>query len=352
MKCPWMKWDTALLVCTPPENSAGLIVTAGTISARIDKTSLPVDTAYNKSSAAFIIDSNGYCPDLCIRGEDGKFYEPLNDNFYVEFLSFCDDHGCHMYAAVYEDKGDPLIIKNGPTIHMPNTHKSSVGTNTTYLKAVAVSCFTCADIKNEHAFGPTVRREQKFLLPYPTLFYTANGTNLTLIDVLQEDIVGDAPGIAYNVITEFCEMASEALAEALAEALEEALAEVLAEALAEALDEALVVALAEALEEALAVALAEALAEVLAEALAEALEEALAVALAEALAEVLAEALAEVLAEALAEALEEALTVALAEALEEALAVALAEVLAEALAEALEEALAETLAVALAEALT
>ena len=50
------------------------------------------DTAYIKSSLAFIIDSNGYCPNLCIRGEDGKFYEPLNDNdnFYVEFLSFCD----------------------------------------------------------------------------------------------------------------------------------------------------------------------------------------------------------------------------------------------------------------------
>uniref|UniRef100_A0A914DLE1 Uncharacterized protein n=1 Tax=Acrobeloides nanus TaxID=290746 RepID=A0A914DLE1_9BILA len=100
-------------VCTPPENSAGLIVTAGTISARIDKISLPIATcqttdslkyfwnasqygvpvtAYNTSSAAFIIDSNGYCPDLCIRGEDGKFYEPLNDDddFYMEFLSFCD----------------------------------------------------------------------------------------------------------------------------------------------------------------------------------------------------------------------------------------------------------------------
>ena len=60
-----------------------------------------------------------------------------------------------MYAAVYEGKGDPLKLKNGPTIHMPNTYNSSVGTNTTYLKAVAVSCFTCANIKNEHAFGPT-----------------------------------------------------------------------------------------------------------------------------------------------------------------------------------------------------
>ena len=52
-----------------------------------------------------------------------------------------------------------------------------------------------------------VSREQKLLLPYPTLFYTANGTNFTLIDVLEEDSVGDAPGIAYNVITQFCEMA-------------------------------------------------------------------------------------------------------------------------------------------------
>ena len=60
-----------------------------------------------------------------------------------------------MYAAVYEGKGDPLKLKNGPTIHMPNTYNSSVGTNTTYLKAVAVSCFTCEDIKNEDAFGPT-----------------------------------------------------------------------------------------------------------------------------------------------------------------------------------------------------
>uniref|UniRef100_A0A914DM47 Uncharacterized protein n=1 Tax=Acrobeloides nanus TaxID=290746 RepID=A0A914DM47_9BILA len=173
----------------------------------LDNTS--VDTAYNKSSAAFIIDSNGYCPNLCIRGEDGKFYEPLNDNddFYVQFLPFCDDYGCHMYAAVYEDKGDPLKLKNGPTIHMPNTYKRSVGTNTTYLKAAAVSCFTCAEIKNEYAFGPTVSREQKLLLPYPTLYYNANGTNLTLIDVLEEDIVGDAPGVAYSVITEFCKMA-------------------------------------------------------------------------------------------------------------------------------------------------
>uniref|UniRef100_A0A914DY23 Carboxylesterase type B domain-containing protein n=1 Tax=Acrobeloides nanus TaxID=290746 RepID=A0A914DY23_9BILA len=139
-----MKWDTDLLVCTSPENSAGLIVTAGTISARIDKTSLPVDTAYNNNSVAFIIDSNGYCPNLCIRGEDGKMYEPLNDNdrFYAEFVPFCD-----------------------------------------------------------------VPREQQLLLPYPTLFYTANGTNLTLIDVLEEDIVGDAPGVAYNIIKQFCEMA-------------------------------------------------------------------------------------------------------------------------------------------------
>mgnify|MGYP007017216279 CR=1 FL=1 len=52
-----------------------------------------------------------------------------------------------------------------------------------------------------------VSRKQKLLLPYPTLYYNANGTNLTLIDVLEEDIVGDAPGIAYNVIKRYCEMA-------------------------------------------------------------------------------------------------------------------------------------------------
>ena len=52
-----------------------------------------------------------------------------------------------------------------------------------------------------------VSREQKLLLPYPTLYYNANGTNLTLIDVLEEDTVEDVPGAAYNVITEFCEMA-------------------------------------------------------------------------------------------------------------------------------------------------
>jgi hypothetical protein len=52
-----------------------------------------------------------------------------------------------------------------------------------------------------------VPREQKLLLPYPILFYNANGTNLTLIDVLEEDTVEDAPGIAYNVITHFCEIA-------------------------------------------------------------------------------------------------------------------------------------------------
>ena len=60
-----------------------------------------------------------------------------------------------MYAAVYDDIGDPLKPTNGKTIHMPNPYNSSVGTNTTYLKAVAVSCFKRADIKNEHAFGPT-----------------------------------------------------------------------------------------------------------------------------------------------------------------------------------------------------
>jgi hypothetical protein len=60
-----------------------------------------------------------------------------------------------MYAAVYKDKGDPFKLKNGPTIHMPNTYERTVGTNTTYLKAVAVSCFSCADIKNEVALGPT-----------------------------------------------------------------------------------------------------------------------------------------------------------------------------------------------------
>ena len=52
-----------------------------------------------------------------------------------------------------------------------------------------------------------VSREQKLLLPYPTLYYNANGTNFTLIDVLEEYIVGSAPGVAYNVITEFCEIA-------------------------------------------------------------------------------------------------------------------------------------------------
>ena len=52
-----------------------------------------------------------------------------------------------------------------------------------------------------------VSREQKLLLPYPTLYYNANGTNFTLIDVLEEDTVGNTPADAYNTITIYCEMA-------------------------------------------------------------------------------------------------------------------------------------------------
>jgi hypothetical protein len=52
-----------------------------------------------------------------------------------------------------------------------------------------------------------VPREQQLLLPYPTLYYNANGRNLTLIDVLEEDTVGSTPADAYNTIIIYCEKA-------------------------------------------------------------------------------------------------------------------------------------------------
>uniref|UniRef100_A0A914D9C4 Uncharacterized protein n=1 Tax=Acrobeloides nanus TaxID=290746 RepID=A0A914D9C4_9BILA len=87
---------------------------------------------------------------MCICDIDGQCYKPYRYNTEVMFVPYCDETGCHVYAAVTMGKLCRGCDRNdiglcwGCVEH--DTTRDPVGSTSNYIKVDKVGCFDCISI--------------------------------------------------------------------------------------------------------------------------------------------------------------------------------------------------------------
>jgi len=163
--------------CETPSNMVGILAHSSTANSKFDEihsavppatckcddakqifyhpTSEPIpDASWNTSQIALNLDTARGCADLCVCTEDGTCYtQQPGKNVYLELVPFCEGLECHMYGATFAEvyEGftyDNMIDTNGNIYTAPDGYSEPVGKDTTYLKALSVSCAGCEPLKS------------------------------------------------------------------------------------------------------------------------------------------------------------------------------------------------------------
>lgn len=117
-----------------------------------------------------VINTYYNCKKFCICDEDQNCYQLLSQDWQarIEFIPYCDNQTCYMYAKVDEyGPYGPLITLNGTKFGgLSNNISWTFRDNRKLIRAYSVSCNGCVDIQNVKCSGETEVEPNKTISRY------------------------------------------------------------------------------------------------------------------------------------------------------------------------------------------